>query len=154
MNSNSSLLIYKLIREMGLDITDNNIVIDQDFKNVLYFNNRVLKYNYMVSIRNQIDINTEIYFDPLNNKSLMNFLFVYYLRKLSILDNYHVSAYYTVDSMVDYNKKAIETKNGLNVIRSNYYYKDTLRYIDMILRLSGEPIINLSQYDTQQNIFV
>lgn len=136
-------VVLKLIRNLGLDITEQNVVIDQDFNNIILYQGKKIKYTYTGKILS-LD-NNDIYFDPIENDELMKFLFNYFLYKISILDNKYFSAYYNVIN--DIQQMATELKGDYTIIRSDYYYRESLRYIDLIFKIEGDDNVNLHIYD-------
>lgn len=138
-------LTYKLMCEIGLDI-ENSYIIDQDFGALVHFNGRTLRYS-----EEKTDINlsrNDIFFDPLNNSRLMVMVFSYYLNKLHNTENRYFYIYYPI-----YNNKngtgSVEVKSDSEIYRSNEYISESLRYIDLIFKMSGTDI-DLSMYDTKR----
>lgn len=145
MNDNEELLVYNVIQEIGLDLDENNNVVDQDFRNIVYFSGKKLKYNYHGQIA-IINNNTEIYMNLLHNPLLMQHLFYYYLEKEYVFEGKYFTLFYDVNSS-DPNYSAIEIKNNEYTLTSKFYYNRCLRYIDLIFQISGEYNVDLTQYD-------
>ena len=135
-------LVNKLMQEIGLDVNDNNCIIDQDNGNLLQFNGKNLKYNTDRFSK------ADVPFDPIQNVKLMSHLFSYFTGKLNDEDGRYINIYYPVD-IPNSKKGVIELKENNNTIRSNPYYNDSLKYADLIFKLSGEENVDLNEYDSE-----
>lgn len=137
-------IIKMFMSEIGLEKhPDPNAVnlVDQDTGNALVFGNKFIIYPGSRSDRNSI------VFDPVNNWKILNYIFMYFLRKYSDENDIYVSAYYYLNN-AEYD--AIEVKLEDNTkIKSKQYYRDCLRYLDIIMQLNGEKAssVDLSIYD-------
>lgn len=149
--SNNIELVNKLMQEIGLDIDNNNYIIDQDNGNQIKFNGKNLKYN---SDQNNNRRNSnEILFNPIENPKLMNNLFSYYTDKINQEDGRYVNIYYPLDSGDNSGKGKIELKEDTNdTLQSNNYYNDCLKYADLIFQLGGDTNVDLTEYDSDEKI--
>ena len=138
-------LTVKLMQEIGLDIDNNKHIVDQDTGSLLQFNGKNLKF---VENEEEFIPRGDAAFDPIGNPKLMNHLFSYYTSKIHDEDGRYVNIYYPVQDSKDVKKGAIELKEEKENIklRSENYYNDSLKYMDLILQLNGEDG-NLSEYD-------
>lgn len=137
-------LEYQLILAMGLSVDTNNNLIDQDYGTIVYLNGKNIKAK-----RGPVEPfirKTDIYFDPVNNVKLMRSLFQYYINKITELDNRYFSVYFPVFGSEN-GLVAIEIKNERESYRSDYFFNESLRYIDLILKISGYDYINVKDYD-------
>ena len=126
-----------IMREMGLEIGNNNRIYDQD-------TGTELKINGMNIVAPGCYQKQSMEFNPYNNKKMMSQLFGYFLNKISDEGGPNVIAFYNGDN------SRIECKTEDNeVISSGSYSKETLRYVDLVMRLNDEDPsdINLSKYD-------
>jgi hypothetical protein len=134
----------KILQEIGLDINDQQHVVDQDTFNLIQFNGKNIKY----SINNPTVLigKDDIKFDPINNVKLMSHLFTYHIDKIHEIDGIYYPVFYPIEG--ENGKGAIEAKsdNG-TVVRSNFYNNDSLKYADLIMRINGEKDIDLSELD-------
>ena len=143
-------VIKMFMSEIGLEKhPDPNAVniVDQDTGNALMIGNKYIIYPGCRSDRNSI------VFDPVNNWKVLNYIFMYFLHKWSEENDIYVSSYYYLENNSWDKPNAIEIKldnNGkVNKIKSRMYYKDCLRYLDIIMQLNGEMAssVDLSSYD-------
>lgn len=140
---NINELEYKLLMEIGLDIDTEHRLVDQDFGTFVFFNGKHIKAK-----RNGIEpfINKHtVYFDPVGNVKFMRQLFQYYINKINQLDGVYFPVFFPIFNQEN-RTGCIEMKNEEGSFRSEYYHNETLRYIDMIFRISGE-ILDLRQFD-------
>jgi gamma-glutamyl-gamma-aminobutyrate hydrolase PuuD len=118
--------------------------MDQDTRDNLSFKSRQMKY----SSQNQVTIgNKDMVFDPASNKSVMSSLFDYYANKLQEEDEHYVSMYYEKQ---EEDKTSLEAKVDDEIITTKPYYRDSLKYVDMIMQLNGSKDVDLSQYDEKK----
>lgn len=137
-------LTEKIMSNIGLDIDKDFKVKDQDFNNFIIINNKYLKCSY--GVEEPFIGKNDIYFDPLNNTRLMIFLFTYFLEKYSMLNNTYFMSFIVLSGK---NKTtALDIRGDINIV-SDYYHSDTLKYIDIIFRISGYDNLEfLKQYDS------
>lgn len=129
-------LVFSVMKEIGLDVLENNVLCDQDL--VVY----TLK-DRRSNIQNHINTYG---FNLLEDCKLMELLFQYFLEKIYILENEYYPIYYIVDGDIA-NKKALEIKNNYKTLRSGFYGKDSLRFMDLIFKLNGNMYVDLSHFD-------
>ena len=134
----------KIFRAVGLDVDNANKVIDQDTCMPIEFKGKCIKYTSDPN-KNLLLAKNDILFDPINNPKLMSNLFGYYLTKLEETENTVFNSYYVKPG--NEGRTAIELKSDSETITSKYYKNDSIKYMDMILRLNGESDINLNEYD-------
>lgn len=140
---NEMELEYKLLSELGLGVDVNHYLIDQDYGTFVFFNGKHIKAK-----RNNVEpfVNRhEVYFDPIRNVKLMRNLFQYYISKIHSLENRYFSVFFPI-----YNENApgaLEIKNTTECYRSKCYNNESLRYIDLIFRISGDIDIDLTNLD-------
>lgn len=140
---NEADLEYNLLLELGLSVDSSHYLMDQDYGTFVFFNGKHIKAK-----RNNIEpfVNKhEVYFDPIRNVKLMRNLFQYYINKIYNLDNRYFSVFFPI-----YNKNgpgALEIKNATECYRSGNYNNESLRYIDLIFKISGEEHVDLSNFD-------
>ena len=134
----------KIFRAIGLDVDNANKVIDQDTCRPIEFKGKCIKFTSDPD-KNLLLAKNDILFDPINNTKLMSNLFGYYLTKLEEMENTVFNSYYVKSG--NEGRTALELKNESGTITSNYYNNDSIKYMDMILRLNGESDINLNEYD-------
>lgn len=137
-------LMQKIMQEIGLDIDDNNHIIDQDTGVALQFKGKQLKYINNKKCRLE---RNEIPFDPVCDAKLMNNLFAYYINKINAEDGRYVNIYYSVQDKNSKKGSIILKEERDNItMQSNSYYNDSLKYMDLILQLNGNDN-NLNAYD-------
>lgn len=136
-------LEYQLLLAIGLSVDTNHNLIDQDYGTIIYLNGKNIKSN-----RGTIEPfirKTDVYFDPINNVKLMRTLFQYFINKINDLDNRYFSVFFPVYK--DNGLISIEIKSELESFKSDYFYNESLRYIDLIFKISGYNFIDVKQYD-------
>lgn len=133
------------MEEMGLYIDPYGRVVDQQTDSLLQVKGKCLRFPLDGSVRLS---KGEMEFDPLNNQTLANNLFGFYIQnRLSDNGNVYVSNYCTVASPDDKDKGILEVKTETGTIKSGEYYRDSLKYADMMMRMNGTPNIDLSAFD-------
>ena len=134
--------INKIIMdEIGLTVDNYAMVIDQDSREYLKFKDKNIKY----SSRNCIPISTnDIAFDPGSNRNMMSCLFEHFTRKIEEEGTY-VSIFY---ERIEGYKSRLEARVNGEVVSSSLYSNASLKYVDMIMRLNGSTVIDLTPYDT------
>lgn len=136
-------LEYQLLLTIGLSVDTNHNIIDQDYGTIVYLNGKNIKAK-----RGSVEPfirKTDIYFDPLNNMKLMRSLFQYFINKINDLDNRYFSVFFPVYG--DNGLVSVEIKSETESFKSDYFYNESLRYIDLIFKISGYDHINLKPYD-------
>ena len=135
-----------MMEEIGLTVDSQSRVMDQDTREYLSFKSRQMKF----SSQNQVTIgNRDMVFDPASNKNVAANLLDYYANKLQEEGECYVSMYY--EKQEDDNKTSLEAKvdNG-KVHTTKPYYRDSLKYADMIMQLNGSENVDLSEYDQKK----
>lgn len=133
------------MEEMGLYIDPYGRVVDQQTDSLLQVKGKSLRFPLDGSVRLS---KGEMEFDPLNNQTLANNLFGFYIQnRLSDNGNVYVSNYCTVASPDDKDKGILEVKTETGTIKSGEYYRDSLKYADMMMRMNGTPNVDLSEFD-------
>lgn len=134
-----------MMDEIGLYVDPYGRVVDQQTDSALQIKGKNLKF----SVDGSINIGkNEMEFDPLNNQTLANNLFGYYINnRFNENGNNYVSNYSTVASNEDKSKGSLEVKVDGRVMTSGEYYLDSLKYADMMIRMNGSPEVDLSEYD-------
>ena len=131
-----------VMHEIGLDVDKYNNIVDQDNGQPLHFNGKVLKYN--LSNRKIHMGRNDIEFDPIDNTKIMSHLFSYYLDKKNEEDGTYFPVYFPVNKADG--KSALEVR-GNSTFKSKSYKNDSLKYVDLILRINGNTDIDLNDVD-------
>ena len=128
-----------IMEEIGLTIDQNYRVIDQDSRQPIMINDKVLKYSqyHCVPVRNQ-----EQLFDPMSQYKQMSILFDYFIDKIGATEGISVDLYYDI-----HNGTALEAKNSERTITTNDYNSEPLKYVDMMMQLNGSSTSELTGYD-------
>ena len=134
----------KIFRAVGLDVDNANKLIDQDTCRPIEFKGKCIKFTSDPD-KNLLLAKNDILFDPVNNTKLMANLFGYYLSKLEENEDMVFDSYYVKNG--NGGRTALEVKNEDGTITSKYYNNDSIKYMDMILRLNGDSNIDLNEYD-------
>ncbi len=143
--NNINDLEYKLMMEIGLSVDNEHRLIDQDFGTFVFLNGKYIKAK-LNGVEPFINRHT-IYFDPVGNVKFMRHLFQYYMTKINKLDNKYFSVFYPIFNQEN-GTGCLEVKNENEYYKSEYYYNESLRYIDIIFRISGE-VVDLRMFDSK-----
>ena len=144
MNAEDKKINSIIMNELGFEPTENGFIRDQDTGNDIKINGVTLVAPGLGANRK----NKEMEFDPYNNKKMMGQLFGYFLDKVSDESDEEIVSFYDINTNTD--KSKIECKKSDNsTITSGEYKKDSLKYVDIIMRLNGEtnPEDYLREYD-------
>ena len=128
----------RILQEVGLEVDKHGHVIDQDTGIQLQFKGKNMK----VGQCNR----DEIQFDPLGNANVMASLFGYYISNRMAEDGRYVSTYYSTTKEKN-ERGSIEVKEGDDVVSSDKFYNDSLKYGDLIFKLNGNGGEDLSSLD-------
>lgn len=140
-------LEYQLLMEMGLGVDSNFNLIDQDFGTQIFFNSKNVKV-IVNGVQPQLNMKTDILFDPLNNVQLMRNLFQYYIKKLES-EGTVFTVYYPVQGHIQGQAKVEIKDTQLMPYSSKYYFNECLRYIDLIMVLNEDENVDLTMFDAR-----
>ncbi len=136
-------LVNKMIMdEIGLEIGPEDLIIDQDFTQLLTVSGKNLKFMRNNKTRHEKNI---IEFNPSENVKVMVHLFSYYLNKKNLEDGTYFPIYFPVLGS-DGKTSALEIKGDI-IIKSKYYKNESLKYLDIIMHINGEENVDLSYLD-------
>lgn len=128
-----------VLNEIGLEITNDGFIIDQESREKLMLGNRYFNTTYYA----RSDIVT---FNP-NNSKQMAVLFAYFCKKLMYESNVYIGVIYAKKDM--YGRYVLAVKaNGTTEYVSKFYNIEALRYLDLICQLNGGTDVDLSRYDS------
>lgn len=140
MNDFDKEINLKIMQELGLEPNRHKQLIDQDSGMAITINGMPVMAPGYYGGRNSIE------FDPYNNKKMMSQLFGHFLEKYADENDVSVSAFYNIDGKDTLGR--VECKFTDNqTITSGAYSRDTLKYVDIVMQLNGEPECDLSKYD-------
>lgn len=127
-----------ILQAIGFDLK-GSLVIDQDTMQPVIVKGKILKYS-----ENTVTLvhSGEILFNPLKDRNLMRELFALFLSKEEIFDDLYTQMYSSEEDEDGKTRLVMITNKG--TITSNPYYIDALKYIEIILSLSG---INMNLVD-------
>lgn len=143
-------MFYHLFTEIGLGISNNQYLYDQDTGIELRF-----KDKYIKATVHPIEIyagRNDIVFDPARNYNLMVTLFGYYIDKESHDpdgDKIGFIAQYIENEFAskERERQRVVVKTSRGDIASQYYYNIYLGYIECIFILSENFSVDLSNFD-------
>ena len=150
-------LVFALLNEIGLGITPDGFLYDQDNGGVLQCGGfrikaSVDKFNPAIA--------TDLYmaFDPVFDNKLMQFVLGYYLSKeehegtispLSISEYTKDLPYYSTSDHIHTKMSGLTVVcNGGFKYMSDLYFQKGLKYADMILRIGNHPGCHLNIFDS------
>jgi len=136
-------LTEKIMANIGLDIDNDFKIVDQDYGNTIMMDKKYLKCSY--NIQEPIIGKDDILFNPIMNIKVMEFIFAYFLEKYQLLNQTYIMSYCQMNNT---SKETALYVRGTHNTVSYFYKSDTLKYIDIIFRLSGYKNIEfLKKYD-------
>lgn len=130
-----------IMNEMGLDIGLESRIYDNDTMRPITVNGMKVMAPGVYGGKKSVE------FDPYNNRRQMAYLFGYYTNKYAEENGKEVIANYAVD---EGDKGRIECRmDDDTIISSGVYHRDTLRYIDLVMRMNGDdhPEETIAKYD-------
>lgn len=138
------------LQEVGLDVTDDGHIVDQDTFNTIQIKKTDTVFKgYGEQHKGSIEL------DPAKNSKHAKILFDYYVNKLA--DNDEIEAFSSYNSYITDEEKAkgvIECKSSDNeIMKSGEYVNESLRYLDTIMQLNGDPSPDISKYDRTKEEF-
>ena len=133
MNIND--LIYEIFCQLGFEVDQNtNTVTYQDSRMPVLYNDKVVKFSYNGPLF--INSDSEIWFDPINNKNLCDKLFQVYNYILMTTENIrNINSQVVIsEDNSKYALFAVYIINGEKVEKISRYYKNaSLCFLDLIL---------------------
>lgn len=146
--------IYNLLLStIGLSFKEGRLFDDDKMSLVL------LKQKYIAENESDIMRNNSILFDPINNRKLAQYLFNIYIDKEQEDGEMYIVSYQVVPEMITKDRDLMVRKKLLMIfgdarqVETNYYYNDSLTFIEAIFTASGAPIIpDLSPYDNSEKM--
>lgn len=145
MDTKDYQINIKIMQEIGIDISADKRLVDQDTGDVLQFKDKFL-VGPNVKEKNSIE------FDPINNVRQMTTMFDYFTRKLEDDDSNNISVFYPKEDPNNKEKTYLELKTEDNkIITSGSYINESLTYVDVIMRLNGSEDVDLSEYDAKSH---
>ena len=138
-----------IIKEAGLELDSENHVFDQDTGLPITVKGKSVKYNN-TSISRLLP--NEIEFDPLNNPLLAYEICTNYINKLNAEGELDAVSYGITNKEKNVSGKAACISNSSDVIYSDTYNLDSLKYIGLIAAINktdvnSKEVINLKSYD-------
>ena len=143
--TDKEILLNNLLNVLGLQIKDNKIY-DQDNFTFLVYNGG---YLYPANTIGMINHKKDIEFDPIANAKLAKYLFNMLLTKETEDNDLYVNSFGSAPSVTAVPPKyrlEVSTKGGH--FNSEYYYMESLQYIEMMFQITGSPIpVSIAQFD-------
>lgn len=140
-----------IMEDIGLTVDPNNKIMDQDTRQELKYKDKSMRYSSQNSV---VLTQADMAFDPASNKSLMNNLFDHYLTKIEDEDGTYVPIYYEERNPDGQGTGLIakihrEGSATEEVLKTQYYNNDSLKYVEMIRQINESSNTNLSEYDSE-----
>lgn len=146
VNADVNYSINRMIMyEVGLDALNvDGSIIDQDTGSIIAMKDiKLIHQDFLINNKYN-----EMHFDPDGNWKQMSFIFGYFLKKIYDENNIDVGVYTQSGKNNQYYIECV-LSNGLK-LKSNLYNRDSLAYLDMMMRLNGENNVDLSNYDVKR----
>lgn len=145
MEPNIYPLITDLLNILGLQTKDNRIY-DTDTFTFLVYNGGFL---YIPSSAGAIQHKKDTEFNPVKNIKLSKYLFNMLLTKESEDNSLYVNSFGSApqsSNMPTKYRLEVSTNNGH--FQSDYYFLESLQYIQMMFMITGTPLpLDLKQFD-------
>lgn len=146
-------IAYKIaelfMKEIGLERHVEGInIVDQDTGVALQMGNKFLIYPGIECPDKRMTIS----FDPASSWKILNMIFTYFLKKYSEENDEYVSYFYKYSDKIGIKDQLAVKMSNEKIYRSHPYYKECLRYLDIIMQLNGEKYsdINLQYLDSDE----
>lgn len=135
IEKDTALKIAELfMKEIGLERHAEGInIVDQDTGVALQMSNKFLIYPGIECPDKRMTIS----FDPACSWKILNMIFSYFLKKFSEENDEYVSLFYNYNGAGNKDQIAVKLSNE-KIYKSHPYYKECLRYLDIIMQLNGE----------------
>lgn len=137
-----TVLLYKdisllLIRDIGLQIRPDGLIVDQDTNMVVSIDGKLL---LNVTHRGMyVNKNVYVGFDPVNNPYLMKYLLQMYLYKIDQNSNTYFPSFGNRKDSNNLNIVVTKDNNGIQY-ESRPFKKLGVAYMDVIFKISGRDI--------------
>lgn len=132
MNDFDKEINIRIMQELGYEPNRHRQLVDQDSGVPIVINGMPVMAPGYYGGRNSVE------FDPYNNKKMMNQVFGHFLEKYADETGVNVSTFYNIDGNDGTGK--VECKFSDNqTITSGAYARDSLKYVDIIMQLNGDP---------------
>lgn len=123
----------RLLFALGFDVSEDGHLVDQDTLEQVMFMNKPLRCNQIIHFK-------DAKFDPIHNRKLADAILKIFLKKEEQDNDLYCKMYtenqiYKGDILTG-TQLHLDTSNGLYT--TDFYRSDTLKYIDAILRISGQ----------------
>lgn len=121
----------KIMQNIGLEIDDENCIIDEETGNRLQIKGKFIKMQVDEQDRNSVE------FNPLENPTLMNRLFSYFLDKNERETGIGTKAFsHSVNGKRDKGYVVLIQQDETTYV-SDRFYNDSLKYADIILKMNS-----------------
>lgn len=125
--------------------TNNNIIIDNDSRKPVPYNQKFMVYppNSLEIVKSGNAVN----FDPIFNFRIMESVFKVYISKVAAERNWDLRSFYIIVSKEGFKQGEVRFNDG-SAISSKHYINDTMCYLDLILRIEGmdeNTILNIAK---------
>lgn len=134
----------KIMFEVGLDQAEHRRLIDQDYGTEY----KAQDGRYYVGPNSQSGVHS-VEFNPALNSKQAESLFQYFGNKMADVEGSPaISTYYSQDVDKEKGTGYVEAVTEDNQrIRSDAYINESLRYIDIIMKMNGSTHVDLHEYD-------
>lgn len=126
----------KVMQNIGLEIDEEKYVIDE------YTGDRLQIKGKFIKTEVEEQDNTSIEFNPLENPTLMNKLFSYFLDKNEKETNVGTKVFSHSSNSKKERGYVILIQNDGTTYTSGKYYNDSLKYADIILKMNNPIIVD------------
>lgn len=135
-----------ILRVSGLMVDSSCNVVDEETLETVVLNGKRMRYS--PDGRSHALYNTDAIFNPIENRKQANDLFKLFLGKEEEENDFYCKTYYDKRDKEDEQKSSVEMRTDEGILRSESYYNECLRYIDLMMQISNyESKVDLHKID-------
>jgi len=139
----------QVMQEIGLEIGDQNSVVDQDTGLALSFNGKNLKCGHGDQPP-RIHLSDSL-LNPMGDLRQMKNLFSYYIKKEEAEQRDRTPGmFFQVEGSDEKNSVVLQYTDSdgtLKELQSKNYHNEAICYADLIMQYNGDPNVNLEEFD-------
>lgn len=134
LTQENELELTKLIlMEIGLELDQNENIIDQDTGEILYYDGKPMKFSFRPFC--EVNENYSVYFNPMSNYKLMSMMFSYFLEKITMVQGLYFPVFYPTKDEETL-KTSLSVKNDNLLISTRFYSNILLAYLELICKIN------------------
>lgn len=125
-----------ILRVSGFMIDSNtcNVLDEETFESVV-LNGKNMRYS--PDGKSHALYHSDAIFNPIENRKQAGDLFKLFLSKEEEENGFYCKTFYDKRDKEDEQKASIEMRTDEGIFQSDYYYNESLRYIDLMMKISN-----------------